>query len=1167
MTQTLSAGTPFPSTAAGAAGSGWVGIERLLVANRGEIALRILRTATELGVATVAVHTPDDAGSTHLALADDVRVLPTRGVAGYLDIPAVIEAARASGADSVHPGYGFLAESAELARACEAAGLRFVGPRPDLLDLFGDKLAARRAAAAAGLPVLAGSDGPATIEQAAALLAEHGAVMLKAVAGGGGRGMRVVRSADQLESAWARCTSEAVTAFGRGDVYAERLVPVARHVEVQIVGDGTGAAVHLGERDCSVQRRNQKILEIAPAPGLSDELRHRITGAAVALARSVRYTNVGTVEFLVAAPTHDGETPVELGADADLWFIETNARIQVEHTVTEEVTGLDLVEIQLRLAAGATLANLGLAGPGDGSGAPVTGWALQARINAETIDPSGLTRPAAGTITTFEPAAGPGVRVDTAAHQGMVVNPAYDSLLAKLIVHRRSGSFDGAANKLYRALCETRIEGVDTNLDLLRSIVGHPLMGGATTGFLESNLADLLDAVAHPRLHAGAGTGGGHGSPSASAPPAQAGARLDSDDPLAVLAFGQRQTAPGAPGGAGAAAGSAAPDPEGTLTVRTPLQGTVVTVEVAVGDPVAPGQLVAVVEAMKMEHEVRAPAAGVVASLAAAPGDTLWADQALVVLGNVDHTATAVEVEAAIDLDEIRPSLAQVLALRARMMDEARPDAVARRRATNQRTARENLADLVDDGTFVEYGPMALAAQRRRRTREDLIVKSPADGLITGVGSVNGDQFGEPDNRCAVMIYDYTVFAGTQGIRNHAKTDRIIDIAAEGRMPLILFAEGGGGRPGDTDGGDFGSRTFSRFATLSGLVPMVAVVSGRCYAGNASLLGCCDVIIATRNANIGMGGPAMIQGGGLGVFRPEEIGPVEVQTRSGVIDVLVDDEAEATRVAKQYLSYFQGSIDHWEAREQRRLRHVVPENRLRSYEIRHVIDNLVDIGSWLELRPLFGVGMITGLARIEGRPIGIIANNPNHLGGAIDSDGSDKGARFMQLCDAFDIPILFLCDTPGIMVGPEIEKTALVRHSSRMFLIGANLDVPTFTVIVRKSYGLGGIAMAGGSYKVPVCTVAWPTAEFGAMGLEGSVKLGFRDVLAAIEDPAERKAKYDELVAKEYVRGGALNYATGFALDDTIDPAETRHWLGHLMASIRPPSPRTHKKRASVDGW
>ncbi|MDA3040941.1 MAG: carbamoyl-phosphate synthase large subunit, partial [Actinomycetota bacterium] len=484
-----------------------------------------------------------------------------------------------------------------------------------------------------------------------------------------------------------------------------------------------------------------------------------------------------------------------------------------------------------------------------------------------------------------------------------------------------------------------------------------------------------------------------------------------------------------------------------------------------------------------------------------------------------------------------------------------------------KRTARENVAALVDDGTFVEWGPMALAAQRSRRTREDLIERSPADGLITGVGSVNGELFDDPTNRCAVMVYDYTVFAGTQGIRNHAKTDRIIDVAVEGRMPFILFAEGGGGRPGDTDGGDFGSRTFSRFATMSGLVPMVGVVSGRCFAGNASLLGCCDVIIATKDTNLGMGGPAMIEGGGLGVFAPEEIGPVEVQMASGVIDVLVEDEVEAAAMAKKYLAYFQGPVAEWEANDQRLLRRAIPENRLRAYDMRELVRTLADVDSVLELRPGFGHGMITALVRVEGRPLGLIANNPNHLGGAIDSDGADKAARFMQLCDTFDVPILFLCDTPGIMVGPEIEKTALVRHSSRMFLIGANLSIPTFTVIVRKSYGLGGIAMAGGSYRVPIFSVAWPTAEFGPMGLEGSVRLGYRAELAAIEDPAARQARYEELVAKEYRRGSALNYATAFAVDDTIDPSETRHWLANIMASIRPPEPRSGKKRASVDGW
>ncbi|MEL7158087.1 MAG: carboxyl transferase domain-containing protein, partial [Actinomycetota bacterium] len=907
------------------------------------------------------------------------------------------------------------------------------------------------------------------------------------------------------------------------------------------MGDGRDV-VHVGERDCSIQRRHQKLVEIAPAPALAPGLAERIQADAVALGRSVGYRGLGTVEFLVSAasaPTAD---------DGPYWFIETNARIQVEHTVTEEVAGIDLVDAQLAIAAGATLAEVGLATP------PLRrGWAIQARINAETITAEGHTAPSGGVVTRFDPASGPGVRVDTAVAAGVEISPRYDSLVAKLVVGRRNGPFAAAGAALLRALCETAIEGPATNLDLLRNLAAHPGLEGATTTFLSDHLESLTAPGDH-RLTAPASNGlsgladqpGGVGP---SGGRAQAGVRLDSDDPLAVLAYGREAAAGGGidDGRASVATTLAA----GQVAITTPLQGTVVSVEVDTGEQVAAGRLVAVIEAMKMEHEVRAPSSGTVERIEAAPGDTLWADQLLLVLAaGDDETADETEAEE-IDLDEIRPSLAEVEELRARMLDPARPAAVERRRSTGQRTARENLVDLVDEGTFVEYGPMALAAQRRRRTREDLIDRSPADGLITGVASVNGDTFPDPINRCAVMIYDYTVFAGTQGIRNHAKTDRIIDVAVEGRMPFILYAEGGGGRPGDTDGGDFGSRTFSRFATMSGLIPTVGIVSGFCFAGNASLLGCCDVIIATRNANIGMGGPAMIEGGGLGVFRPEEIGPAAVHTANGVIDVLVDDEAEATAMAKRYLSYFQGPIDDWEAHDQRLLRRAIPENRLRTYDVRSLINDLADVDSVLEMRPDFGHGIVTALVRIEGRPMGLVANNPNHLGGAIDSDGADKGARFMQLCDAFDVPLLFLCDTPGIMVGPEVEKTALVRHANRMFLIGANVEVPTFTVIVRKAYGLGGIAMAGGSFKAPVFSVAWPTAEFGPMGLEGSVKLGFRAELAAIEDPDERKARYDELVAKEYKRGKALNHATGFAIDDTIDPADTRHWLANIMASLR----------------
>ncbi len=1128
--------------------------QRLLVANRGEIACRIIRAGAALGIDTAAMHTVDDGEAPHVALADRVVALPGTGVAGYLDIGAVIAAAGAVGAEALHPGYGFLAENAALAAACAEAGIVFIGPTVDQLTLFGDKTRARAAAVDAGVPVLAGSDGAATVDEAAELLGTHGAVMLKAVAGGGGRGMRAVTDLADLEQAWVRCESEATTAFGHGDLYVEQLVASAHHIEVQIVGDGADV-VHLGERDCSVQRRNQKIVEIAPAACIGDELRATMCDAATALGRSVGYEGVGTVEFLVDADSAGRP-------DGHFWFIEANARIQVEHTVTEEVTGIDLVETQIRLAAGATLNDVGLAEP-----PAVRGWSIQARVNAETIGPDGTTRPATGTVADVELAAGPGVRVDGAVHAGMALNPNYDSLLAKLIVTRPSGSFDDAVAKLYRALCESHVDGVATNLEFLRNLAASGHLGAATTDLVTDRIDELTAPADHPVRYPQVSFADPDTTSPATTSPGTAGARLDSADPLAVLDFGRAASA-GATNGpaAGPAVAELNGDP-GLAAVLTPLQGTVVAMEVDVGDVVRRGELVAVVEAMKMEHEVTAPAAGTIDRIVAAPGDTLWADQLLAVIAVGDSGDSLTDEHELIDLDDIRPSLEEVFELRAKMYDDARPEAVERRRSTGQRTARENLTDLVDDGTFVEYGPVALAAQRRRRTREDLIKRSPADGLITGVASVNGDLFAEPTNRCAVMIYDYTVFAGTQGIRNHAKTDRIIDVAVDGRMPFILFAEGGGGRPGDTDGGDFGSRTFSRFATMSGLIPIVGVVSGFCFAGNASLLGCCDVIIATRDANIGMGGPAMIEGGGLGVFRPEEIGPSDVHLANGVIDVLVEDEAEATAVAKKYLAYFQGATTDWEAHDQRLLRRIVPENRLRTYDVREAVTTLADVDSVLELRPGFGHGIVTALIRIEGRPVGVVANNPNHLGGAIDSDGADKGARFMQLCDAFDVPVLFLCDTPGIMVGPEVEKTALVRHANRMFLIGANLEVPTFTVIVRKAYGLGGIAMAGGSFKAPMFSVAWPTAEFGPMGLEGSVKLGFRAELAAIEDPDERKARYDELVAKEYKRGKALNHATGFAIDDAIDPAETRHWLANILASMRPPPPRAGKKRAAIDGW
>ncbi|MEZ5651727.1 MAG: carboxyl transferase domain-containing protein [Burkholderiaceae bacterium] len=1114
----------------------------LLVANRGEIAIRILRSATDLGLQTVAVASSDDAASPHLDFANRRVILPGRGVAGYLDGDALVAAARDSGARAIHPGYGFVAENEAFAARCAAAGLVFVGPDAETLGLFGDKGRARALAARVGVPTLPGTQAATSLEQAREFMASlggHGAVMVKALAGGGGRGMRVARDPDELATAFASCAAEASQAFGCGDLFVERFLPAARHLEVQIAGDGS-AVTHLWERDCSLQRRRQKLVEFAPAPWLAPERREALHSAALMLAGSAGYRNLGTIEFL-------------LGGDGESFFIEANPRLQVEHTVTEAVTGLDLVALQLRLAGGASLSELGLRSP-----PPVRGMAVQMRINAEILAADGSVRPSGGEIREYAPAGGPGVRVDACVRTGWRPHPAFDTLLAKLIVQVDQPRPDQLFARARRALAEFRLLGPATNIGFLRVLLDERDLhdGLLDTGFVETRLADLLARAAT----AAADGDGMHAAPGAGASGGP-GASIDRTDPLAVIAYGHE---------AHAAAGRRAADPlsHDPNTVAAPLQGTVVSIEVAAGQLVPAGATLAIVESMKMEHLVCAERGGRIQSVLAEAGDTLWEGQPMLVLEPAD---TGLVHESSADpasLDTIRPDLAEVLARRALTEDASRPESVARRRGTGQRTARENVADLVDAGTFIEYGPLVVAAQRRRREIDDLVRRTPADGLITGVGRVNGDLFDDPAARVAVMAYDYTVLAGTQGVHNHWKTDRILDVAERGRLPLVLFGEGGGGRPGDIDYGGFvGQNTFWHFGRLSGLVPMVGIVSGRCFAGNAALMGACDVIIATANTNIGMGGPAMIEGGGLGVFAPEDIGPLRDQFANGVVDVAVADEAEAVSVARRYLGYFQGRLALWQAPDQRRMRQIVPENRLRVYAVRDVIETLADQDTVLELRAGFGRTMVTAFARLEGRPIGIVANDPGHLGGAIDSDGADKAVRFMQLCDAFDIPLVFLCDTPGIMVGPEAERTALVRHAARMFVTGNNLSVPTFTVVLRKAYGLGAIAMAGGNFDAPYFTVSWPTGEFGPMGLEGQVKLGFRKELEAIADPQARRQAFDRMVAAAYQDGKALERSTTFAVDDTIDPAQTRDWLLGLLAAIRPPAPRDGKKHPYVDAW
>ena len=641
--------------------------------------------------------------------------------------------------------------------------------------------------------------------------------------------------------------------------------------------------------------------------------------------------------------------------------------------------------------------------------------------------------------------------------------------------------------------------------------------------------------------------------------------------------------------------------------LRAPLQAHIAHCLTQVGDTVQAGQLLLVLEAMKMEHEIVAPHAGVVRECFFVAGETVMPGDVMLVLQrgadsppaplSASSSGVVAQAEASASHSgatapagapssslppmpssnhaapaqapsenpppkagtAVRPDLARVQARHAFTLDANRHEAVAKRHALGLRTARENLADLCDAGSFSEYGALAVAAQSQRRSMDDLVRNTPADGMVCGTATVGGAP-------CVVMAYDATVLAGTQGMRNHQKTDRMLGIALDHKLPVVLFSEGGGGRPGDVDmpivaGLHVG--TFASFARLNGQVPVLGITTGRCFAGNAALLGCCDVVIATRASNIGMGGPAMVEGGGLGVFKPEQIGPSSVQHANGVIDLLVEDEAQAVTAAKNYLGFFTGASASWQAPDALVLRAVVPENRLRVYDTRAALHRLADAGSVLELRSGFGLGIHTALARIEGRAVGVLANNPQHLGGAIDADAADKAARFMQLCNAHGLPLVSLVDTPGFMVGPDTEATAQVRHVSRMFIAAAHLRVPYLSVVLRKGYGLGAMAMTAGGFHAPLCTVAWPSAEFGAMGLEGAVRLGFKKELEAVPEGAASDALFAQLLAQQVENGSALAMASSLEIDAVIDPADTRAWLVRGLAAGRVGELRG----AAIDTW
>ncbi|MDA1302332.1 MAG: carbamoyl-phosphate synthase large subunit [Proteobacteria bacterium] len=1074
---------------------------KLLVANRGEIAIRIMRAAAELGIATVSVAPADDAGSLHTGKADEAVTLEGTGAGAYLDIGQIIKVAQSTGCDAIHPGYGFLAENAELARQCGAADITFIGPDVETLMLFGDKARARVAATAAGVPIIRGLDHAVTVEQATAFfdsLDQGRGMIIKAAHGGGGRGARVVENESELGAAFERCRAEAEAAFGNGELYVEEFMRQARHVEVQILGDQHGSVIHLGERECSVQRYFQKIIEVAPAPGLADSLRQQIIEAAVHFARSVHYSNAGTFEFLVDV-SGQGDT---------FTFIEANARLQVEHTVTEEVTGVDIVKAQIQLAGGATMAELGL--DRDGIATP-RGYAIQARVCMESVLEDGSIVPTGGVLSAYEPPSGPGVRTDGFGYSGYETSLSFDSLLAKVIGHSASGQFTDAINRTRRALSEFRIEGVTTNIGFLQTILGHEdfARGKIHTRFIDQEMASLAKPGAPHRQF--------------------------------VIPHGYEAPAAGATARAARAVG-----PEGSIGLSSVIQGTIVSIDVAIGDEVRIGQALAVVEAMKLQHDIKADRSGIVCAVSMSVGDVVREGYPIVFIEEMELEGGAIEADAGADLDHIRGDLQEVFDRINQTLDDAQPQAVDERHQKGRRTPRENLAELIDEGSFREFGPPAAG--------------SAAGGTIMGLGTINAALVGEERGRVAVVHHDYMMAAYSHG---HYQQEPVHELVHDFEVPLVLFSEGEGKPFGNLGGVGIDASVFTDFARLSGLVPLVGVNTGDSFAGNATLLACCDVIIATRNSTIGMNGPAVVEATGMGSHSPQEIGSMSVQAANGNVDIVVEDDAAAVTAVKQYLSYFQGPIDNWSEPDQRRMRHIIPENRVRTYNMREIIETIADEGSVLEIRKAFGVGVITSFVRVEGRPIGVVANNPAHLAGAIDSPGADKAARFFQLCDAFDIPTLVFMDCPGIMVGPDHERTALVRHAVRLFNIGANVSAPMFGVMVRKAYGLGVQAMIGGAASIPLFTVAWPTAEFAGMNIDGAVKLSARRELAAIEDAEERIAAYDRRVADGYETARAINSGARYV----IDPADTRAWVVRGLKTLPPRPPRVGKKRPYVDTW
>ncbi|MGA1370892.1 MAG: carboxyl transferase domain-containing protein [Pseudomonadales bacterium] len=1116
--------------------------KRVLISNRGEIAIRIAHAAASLGIESVAVYPAVDAQSLHTRVATRAREIPSgntpdAGIRAYLDGAAIIAAALAEGCDAVHPGYGFLAENAQFVRDCAAAGLVFIGPDADVVHLFGDKLAARALAQSAGVKTVPGSDHALKDAAAAATIAaEMGyPVMLKAAAGGGGRGIRRVDTAAAMAEAFARCQSEAEAAFGDGALFVERLIEDPRHIEVQILADQAGNVIHLHERDCSVQLRHQKVVEVAPAPGLEASLRARLHEDAVRLARAAGLRNAATVEFLVEP------------ASGAHWFIECNPRIQVEHTITEAVTGVDLVEAQFRIAAGETLSALGL-DPASGPPEP-RGFAVQLRVVAL----------GAGTFTAYREPSGVGVRVDAAGYLGYSPPPQFDPLFAKLICRSgSSGDFVSAVDRAQRALQAFHLAGVADNRAQLASILAHPRFraGDARTPWLatlETPAGSLTSSVGTFLTQQSAHLG-------MRAPESAAPAR-----PALPLS--------GAEQGA-----------------QSPLSGAFVSWSVEPGSRVSAGATLAIVSAMKMETAVVAPCAGqVVSRLALNSGDPVAAGEILlaVIPGEPGQGDAVAQTDGWLPLlDEV--ATLQSLAL-ARFPPDSKDPGVVRQRSRGKLTCRERIDVLLDPGSFREIGSLAGFASH---DDEGAVLAFTPANHVGGHGRIDAREV-------VVCADDFTSRGGHADGAIGAKSTYLDRLSLDLRMPslrLLDGSSGGGsvaamvpqqqksgestaqessgairaGRPRVTGGGGSflpGHLGSALYAEQLATVPVVNLLLGSVVGIGAAkaVLGHFSVMVRDVAQLFVAGPPVVSHAMGYEVSK-EALGGWHIHCANGAVDNLAESELEAFAMARRFLSYLPASVyeappvlapDPFDPADRRdeALLHIVPRKRTTTFDMRAAIRLLADRDSFFEIGPLWGTDQITGFIRMNGHPLGVIASDSRHInGGALTADGCDKLKRHLDLCDLFHIPVLNLVDNPGFAVGIEHERAATIRKGGEWMIAFAQVRIPLFTVIMRRSFGV-----AGNNYATPLARsamrVVWPAADVGGIPPEGGIEAAYKRQLAEAEDPAALRAEINARI--ESARGpiGPLNR---FQMEEMIDPRDTRRlvceWVSVAYRLVRQPA-------------